>query len=357
MTESGTVWSEKDTTPAAIEEALRGLLQARLVAGESYAPARVLNLVVITDREWRGEIQNRLDKVGRYHASRTILCAVEEGRTTIDGWASIAAEEEDLEQGRLAVAHEQVILDIGPEHLEHLDRIVDPLLVVDLTTLVWSPHGHDEAVDSLLRLCQSVLLDSISELDAAAAVSRAMDLTERAYVVDLAWLRSTPWRERVAATFDPPQWRPELDRIGAVTVRHHPTSTVAGALLIGWLARRLGWDPGPLGEADGDGRCAGVATAPHGDVALLLEPDPTMPVPGLAGLTVETASGLALSLDRGPGGLTAHRRTPDGHESEWTVLGASRGESGILGEGIRQALLRDKAYSQALSASGAMLCP
>ncbi len=89
MTESGTVWSEKDTTPAAIEEALRGLLQARLVAGEAYAPARVLNLVVITDREWRGEIQNRLDKVGRYHASRTILCAVEEGRTAIDGWASI----------------------------------------------------------------------------------------------------------------------------------------------------------------------------------------------------------------------------------------------------------------------------
>ena len=44
-------------------------------------PARVLNLVVIADREWRGEIQNRLENVGRYHASRTILCAVEQGRT------------------------------------------------------------------------------------------------------------------------------------------------------------------------------------------------------------------------------------------------------------------------------------
>jgi hypothetical protein len=37
------------------------------------------------------------------------------------------------------------------------------------------------------------------------------------------------------------------------------------------------------------------------------------------------------------------------------VLGASRGEGGILGEGIRQALLRDPAYRPALEAAGAML--
>ncbi len=357
MTESAAVWSERDTTPSAIEEALRELLKARLVAGESYAPARVLNLVVIADRDWRGEIQNRLDRVGRYHGSRTILCAVEEGRTEIDAWASIAAEDEDVRAGELAVAHEQVVLDVGPAHLARLDRIVDPLLVTDIATLAWSPHGHDEALDSLLRLCQSVLLDSVSELDAAAAVARAMDLTEQAYVVDLAWLRSTPWRERVAATFDPPQWRPELERIEAVTVRHHPDSAVAGTLLIGWLARRLGWEPGPLSHPGDDGRSSGVATASQGDVALVLEPDATMRLPGLSGLTIETRSGVGISLDRGAGGLSACRRTADGHESRWTVLGASRGEAGILGEGIRQALLRDKGYGQALSAAGAMLCP
>ena len=42
-------------------------------------PARVLNLVVIVDRDWKGEIANRLERVGRYHASRTVLCAVEDG--------------------------------------------------------------------------------------------------------------------------------------------------------------------------------------------------------------------------------------------------------------------------------------
>jgi hypothetical protein len=70
---------------------------------------------------------------------------------------------------------------------------------------------------------------------------------------------------------------------------------------------------------------------------------------------VETASGVSISLDRGPGGLTARRRTRAGSHSEWTVMGASRGESGILGEGIRQALLRDPTYRPALDAAEAMV--
>jgi hypothetical protein len=36
------------------------------------------------------------------------------------------------------------------------------------------------------------------------------------------------------------------------------------------------------------------------------------------------------------------------------VLGASRGEAGILGEGIRQALLREPTYRPALAAADAM---
>ena len=143
-------------------------MKERYQENEAYAPARVLNLVVIADREWRGEIQNRLDNVGRYHASRTILCAVEPGRTTIDAWATMTGEEE-VKPGELAVCHEQVVLDVGPHHLEHLETIVDPLVVTDLATLVWSPHGHPEAVDALLDLAQIVLLDSVNEPDPASA--------------------------------------------------------------------------------------------------------------------------------------------------------------------------------------------
>jgi hypothetical protein len=220
--------------------------------------------------------------------------------------------------------------------------------------VVWAPHGYPEAVDSLLRLADVVLLDSTEEPDIAKSLARVSELAERVYVVDLAWLRSTPWRERVAFTFDPAEWRPELRRISAVRVRHGADSAVAALLLVGWLASRLGWTPEVL-AGDGDGVLAGDALANGGDVQVRLEPATALDVPGLAGLTLETSEGMSISLDRAPGGLAARRTTPARGESEWTVLGASRGESGILGEGVRQALLRDPTYRPAVAAARAML--
>jgi glucose-6-phosphate dehydrogenase assembly protein OpcA len=346
------VWSERDTTPGVVEEALRELIKEQCGRDEAYAPARVLNLVVVVDREWRGEIMNRLDRVGRYHPSRTILCAVEERRTTIDATVAITADDRP-KPGELALTRERVVLDLGPRHLEKLDTIVDPLVVTDISTVVWSPHGHPEAVDALLHLAQVVLLDSVNEPDPSAAVARARQLAGDAYVVDLAWLRSTPWRERVASTFDPPQWRGELGRISSVTVRHQAQSAIAGLLFCGWLAARLDWQPGGLVTANG--RLHGNAHGRRQDVEIQLAPDATMSVPGLAGVEIGTASGMHISLYRGPGGLTARRSDRKGRESTWTVLGASRGEAGILGEGIRQALLRDPAYRRALERAQAML--
>ena len=92
----------------------------------------------------------------------------------------------------------------------------------------------------------------------------------------------------------------------------------------------------------------GRLQANRGDVSLTLAPESGQNVPGLAGVEIGTSSGMAIALDRGPGGLVARRRDRKGREQEWTVLGASRGEGGILGEGIRQALLRDRTYLPAL---------
>jgi glucose-6-phosphate dehydrogenase assembly protein OpcA len=328
------------------------MLAERHAEDPDFVPARVCNLIAIVDRDWRGEIENRLEKVGRFHPSRTIVCAVEKRRQTIDAVVALGMEGEH-KQCEVAVGAERVELAIGEEHLERLETIVDPLIVPDLMTIVWSPHGHDSAVDALVKLAGVILIDSITAPDPAAAVDRAAWLAKRAYVVDLAWLRSVPWRERLASTFDPPVWRPSLREITAVTVRHHPESVVSATLLVAWLATRLGWEPAHMDQEDGGlvARCR----ARGRKVRLRLEADDTMPVPGLAGVALETASGMKLSLFRGDGGLTATRKAPGGKESKWTVLGASRGEAGILGEGIRQALLRDPTYGPALTAACEML--
>ena len=101
-----------------------------------------------------------------------------------------------------------------------------------------------------------------------------------------------------------------------------------------------------------DGALTGKASGRRQDIALRLLATPEQQVRGLAGLELDTASGLRLRLDRGPGGLHAYRQDARGNEREWTILGASRGEAGILGEGIRQALLRDPTFAPALAAAG-----
>jgi glucose-6-phosphate dehydrogenase assembly protein OpcA len=350
--DAGAVWSEQDTTPSAIEEALRSLLQQQFARDNAHAPARVLNLVVVVDRDWRGEVMNRLEQVGRYHASRTILCTVERGRTTLDASVMVTVEGQ-ARPDEPHLARERVVVELGEKHLSKLDTIVDPLVVTDLPTVAWAPHGHPEALDALLHIAQVVLIDSVNEPDPASALRRAKELAEDAYVVDLAWLRTTPWRERVASTFDPPRWRGELLRIDSVTVRHRPDSAAAAVLFTGWLASRLGWGAGTLMSANGSVK--GRLQARRGDVSLTLAPELGQNVPGLAGVEIGTSSGMQIALDRGPGGLVARRRDRKGREQIWTVLGASRGEGGILGEGIRQALLRDPAYRRALDCAEVML--
>jgi glucose-6-phosphate dehydrogenase assembly protein OpcA len=345
------IWREDDTTPGAIEAALRKLFAARHKQERAYVPARVMNMVVIVDKDFRGEVENRLQRVGRFHPSRLILVAVEPGRTRLSAVVRIGTDD-DARSGAISVGRERVELQVGDRHLAKLDTIVDPLVVSDLATMVWSPHRHLDAVDALRRLAQIVLIDSQDAPDVESALTRADSLSQDMYVVDLAWLRSTPWRERIAAAFDSPRRRPDLARISGVTVRHREDSLASGLLFCGWLASRLGWEPGALAEARG--RWSGTAHTRRQDIKLTLEPV-DMNAPGLAGVTIELASGAAMALDRSPGGLRAMRRERDGTERSWTVMGASRGEGGILGEGVRQALLRDPTYRPALQSAEAMV--
>jgi glucose-6-phosphate dehydrogenase assembly protein OpcA len=346
-------WAEYDTTPERIESALRELLRERHAVNQTLVPARVLNLVVIADREWRGEVANRLERIGRYNPSRTILCAVQDGRKTIDARAVVTGDESA--DGTVGVLRETVEMDIGDRHLGRLDSIIDPVIVSDLPTVVWSPHSRDDAVAALLPMTDVILIDTDDPAyfdGSDAALARAAELLgEDVYVVDLAWLRTTPWRERLASAFEEPSRRPALARLKRVYVRYQQGSIVSALLLVGWLASRLGWELGPLESASGGVRRS-LARREVGSGTISIEFVPVdQGVRGIAGVTVSGADGFSLSLDRGRGGLIAREQRASSRPREWHVLGASRGEGGILGEGVRQALLRDKTYGPALEAA------
>ena len=58
MVDAGAVWSEQDTTPSAVEAALRELLKEQQLREQGHAPARVLNMVAGVHPERRGATLN-----------------------------------------------------------------------------------------------------------------------------------------------------------------------------------------------------------------------------------------------------------------------------------------------------------
>ena len=137
------VWRDDDTTPGRIEAELRNMFTQRHKEERAYVPARVMNMVVIVDKDFRGEIDNRLRRVGRFHPSRLVVVAVEPGRRRLTATVRIGTEDAP-QSGSIAVGRERVELQVGERHLAKLDTIVDPLMVSALATMVWSPHGHPD---------------------------------------------------------------------------------------------------------------------------------------------------------------------------------------------------------------------
>lgn len=338
-----TVWAGQGVAPDDIEGAMRDLERERYLLTGGALPARALNLIVIVDAAFEGEVIRRLDAVGRNAPSRTIFVRVAPHRTRLNARVSMAASD-PAEERPDATLHERVTIDVGDRHVARLESIVDPVVMTDVPTLVWAPHGHRAAFDAVVGLSQSVLLDTTDAAEPAVGlhVVHRLQASHDLTVVDLAWLRVSPWRLRLAAHYAGLQRTAELAEIRTLEVRHDSQSAVAGWLLAGWFADRLGWTVGPDGIVAADG----------GPVELVLRPV-DVGVQGLSGTTIVSADGDRFSLDRCTGGLRA-RHVAGGRDDQWMVLGASRGEAGVLSAAFRRTLVPDDGYVGALAAARAL---
>jgi len=298
------VWSAPATPPAAVDAALRELLARYHERVRRHAPSRAANLVVVVDASRYREIEQQLDWAARLHTSRMLVCVVNPGQRTVGATARLLVDEQPRPDA-WSFSHDHVVLTVGETHARHLETVVGPLLIRDLPTLLWAPRiGHD-GFESLVGLAEAILLDTEADRDVERSLLRAASLPASVRVVDLAWLRSAPWRERIAAAFDPPTRRAELALLNGVGVRHHPRSRAAAMLFVGWLTTQLGWSVGRLVPAGGDGAMFGRAISPRLEIGLRLECEPKQAVPGLDAVTLETSAGTDLSLERAPGGLWA----------------------------------------------------
>ena len=239
---------------------------------------------------------------------------------------------------------ETIVVNVGPEHLKQLDRIVDPLVVTDVATVMWAPHGHPEAVDALL-VDRPGRAPGLRRRPRPGRRARArLPARDAAYVVDLAWLRTTPWRERIAATFDPPNRRPEL---GTISSGNRADPRGLGGLRppaarLADVAPRLA--PRRAGPPPGHAARPRAGTARRGrDRAADHRADE---VPGLAGIDIRTASGTVFALERGTGGLTATRdRERDGTSGPGRCSARPAANPGSSARGCARRSLRDPTYS------------
>ena len=136
-----------------------------------------------------------------------------------------------------------------------------------------------------------------------AALARAADLLDSDVdVVDLAWLRTIAWRERLAGSFSDPARTGQLESLRRIYVRHHD-----GLDRLGAAADRLAGVAARLGaRARSSRRPAAPAGRPRRVRAAgrrsSIEFDPVeQSIRGLAGVTVSGSAGFSLSLRSGPG--------------------------------------------------------
>ena len=319
------VWSERDTTPGR-DRGGAARAAARAPRRERGARARraCSTWSWSSTATWKGEIANRLERVGRYHASRTILCAVEEGRTTLD---AVAVDElRRAGSGRhRRDARARRDRHRAPTHLRGLETIVDP--IAGLRAADRAVVRRTATTRRSTRCCGADRRDAARlrrrcRTPADGARRAPAELPSHAYVVDLAWLRTTPWRERLAASFDPPERLPALRRDRRAD---GPPPVELGARArccwpAGWR-RGCGWDVAAAAPRNGRACPARPPRSGRRQVDDRLE-TVEQEAPGLAGVTVAACDGLLAVARPRPGGLRAQERTRDGQRAR--VEGARR---------------------------------
>jgi glucose-6-phosphate dehydrogenase assembly protein OpcA len=178
-----------------------------------------------------------------------------------------------------------------------LPSCVATLCATDVpTTLVWlgRVHADDPVFEPLARDAARIVLDaSLGSLGSLANVvywARARAAADRPGVADLTWTRLAPWQELCARLFDEPRLRPLAGAVTRVTLAQSgvPGAPLGneGALLLGWLATRLGWKTASLA---GKLRLAQPGGEAYVQVALRAEPAAKAPAGTLLAVRVEAA--------------------------------------------------------------------
>ena len=177
-----------------------------------------------------------LRSLAGHHPSRIVILRPDPDSVAhLDARTTLYAFESDHHRFNF----EELRLDIGGQAAHHLDSLVEAFTLSDLPVVVWYVNSIPEPHDPLLTVATAILIDSRDAPDPGQLRS-LLQLARRRTLVDLSWSRLQPWRELLAAMFDPPANRQWLDCLQEVEIRGKEGPR---RLLGGWLAAQTGVAP------------------------------------------------------------------------------------------------------------------
>ena len=260
-------WFGEDVSLADVDTAL-ARLRAQAATEAASMRTSVMTHLAWVPAAWVEPARAALEGMAELHPSRTILLFPEPDAqdNRIDAQAEVQRwQVPDTDRGLVT---EVVELTLRGARAQAPASIVEPLLISDLPVFLrWRgepPWGAPE-LEQLVGVTDRLIVDS-TEWDAVpASYRRLAELFSSCAASDIAWARTSRWREHLATLW------PSVADVRTVRVR----GTAAQAwLLCGWLRSRLGREGIAL-EHDPAERLEGVAL--DGEAVPLPPGDPPAP--------------------------------------------------------------------------------
>ena len=225
-------WTGENVSVTEIERALADLRAGAEQDGAPFMRTSVLTHLAWIPPDWEQQAFDTLSGLAERHPSRTILLLPQPGgEDGID--AGVALRCFRLPGEERLVCTEVIELRLRGRRRLVPASIVAPLLIADLPVFLrWRgrPPFGDPALEGLVDLVDRLIVDSTEWADLPDAYLRLAELFERAAVSDIAWARTSRWRQQLAS-----MW-PAIGDVDRIAVR----GTAAQAfLLAGWLRSRL----------------------------------------------------------------------------------------------------------------------
>ncbi|MFO8064038.1 MAG: glucose-6-phosphate dehydrogenase assembly protein OpcA [Spirochaetota bacterium] len=206
----------------------------------------ILNLLVVSNEETRPWAERALGAVLGKRAARVIHIVETDGEKSEISLSARCY----LDHEHKSVCFQEVLIENGSDKVGAAPGSWTPLLIRDIPVYVlWlTPFsGRQALLDHVQEQADKLIIDSeyaVGAGDTPRDIYRAATGVmpgEGFGISDLTWQRMLPLRSITAHLFDPPELASSLFELETVELEGGPP--MYGALYLGWLANRLGWQP------------------------------------------------------------------------------------------------------------------